>query len=129
MRSLVRIVMVLLVGIAIAGCTTFQVSGMQVVEEMPGMTPIGDFEVSFRVSEFLGLSGGPNLFNVSATNMDNEIRDAIRREIENRSGDAAINVQVKYEATFLDLLFGQVTFNIWAPATATITGTVISFNE
>tara|TARA_B100000614_G_scaffold250127_1_gene259863 strand:+ start:514 stop:879 length:366 start_codon:yes stop_codon:yes gene_type:complete len=114
--------------LAVAGCTTFQMSGMQVVQDMPSMQPLGDFETTVKVNEFIGNSGGANLFNLTATEMDNEIYDAIRREVEKRSGDAAINVTVRYEAQFLDLLLNGVTFGLYAPATATISGTVVSYN-
>lgn len=114
--------------LVIAGCTTFQMSGLQVVEDMPSMQPLGDFETTVKVHEFIGSSGGTNLFNATATAMDNEIYDAIRREVERRSGDAAINVTVQYEAKFLDLLLNGITFGIYAPATATVSGTVVSYN-
>ena len=60
--------------------------------------------------------------------MNDSIRDVIQQEIENRSGDAAINVKVVYESTFLDILANAVTFGIYAPTTAIITGTVVSYN-
>ena len=128
MKHIIKLGLVLGVLALVVGCTTFQLSGIQVVEDMPGMQPLGDFETTVDVWEFVGSPGGANLFNVTADVMDNEIRDAIRREIENRSGDAAINVQVKYEASFINILVSAVTFNILAPATATITGTVVSYN-
>ncbi len=112
----------------IAGCTTFQMSGLQVVEDMPSMQPLGDFETTVKVNEFLGESGGANLFNLSATAMDDEIYDAIRREVQRRSGDAAINVTVEYEASFIDYILNGITLGLYAPATATISGTVVSYN-
>lgn len=128
MKRGIKIALILFAVLAVAGCTTFQLSGVNVVEDMPSMEPIGDFETSVKVHEFIGGSGGTNLFNVTADAMDNEIYDAIRREVERRSGDAAINVTVKYEAKFLDLLLNGITFGIYAPATATVSGTVVSYN-
>lgn len=89
---------------------------------------LGDFTVEVWAYEFLGAPGGINLLNVTANEMNGPIRDAIEKEIENRSGDAAINVKVLYEATFLNILANVVTFGIYAPATATITGTVVTYN-
>jgi hypothetical protein len=121
---MVIVAIVLVVG----ACTTFELSGVHIVEDMPSMQPMGDFEATVKVHEFLGSSGGANLFNVTADAMDNEIYDTIRREVEKRSGDAAINVTVRYEASFVDLLLNGITWGLYAPATATISGTVVSYN-
>jgi hypothetical protein len=123
-----QVSVVVLAILAVGACTTFQLSGIQVVEDMPGMQPIGDFEIKVGVHEFLGAPGGANFLNVTADSMDNEIYDAIRREVEKRSGDAAINVTVTYEASFVNILLNAVTLGIYAPATAVITGTVVSYN-
>lgn len=84
--------------------------------------------MSTGVHEFLGATGGVNLFNVTADEMNDLIQDVIQEEIEDRSGDAAIKVKVLYEATFLNILANAVTFGVYAPATATITGTVVRYN-
>ena len=127
-KKILKVSVVLAVALFVAGCTTFQISGVQIVEDMPSMQPLGDFETTVKVYEFLGNSGGINLLNVSSDRMDNEIYDAIRREVQRRSGDAAINVSITYEASFIDLLLNGLTFSLFAPATATISGTVVSYN-
>lgn len=124
----VRLLLVALAVVAIASCTTFQLSGIQMTEDMPSMQPLGDFVTAVKVHEFIGTAGGANLLNLTATNMDDEIYDAIRREIQRRSGDAAINVTVQYQARFLDLLLNGITGGLYAPATAIISGTVVSYN-
>jgi hypothetical protein len=121
-----------LIGILVAvglvvSCTTFQVSGVQIYKETPSYQAVGQFEKTIVVNEFLGNSGGINLFNVTATKMDEQIFDAIRREIEKFSGDAAVNVTIKYEATFIDLLLNALTATIYSPAHATISGTIVKF--
>lgn len=128
MKKTLQLAAIVMAVLAVGACTTFQLSGIQVVEDMPGMQPVGDFEISVPVHEFLGSAGGSNLFNVTADAMDNEIYDAIRREVEKRSGDAAINVTVRYEASFVNILLNGITFGIYAPATAVVTGTVVSYN-
>ncbi len=128
MKRAMKILAVAVAIMAVGACTTFQLSGIHIVEDMPSMSPIGDFETTIKVHEFVGASGGANLFNVTADTMDNEIYDAIRREVQRRSGDAAINVTVRYEASFVDLLLNGLSFNLYAPATAVISGTVVSFN-
>lgn|GEM_PF-915061 len=128
LKKTLQIGAIIVAVLAVGACTTFQLSGIQVVQDMPGMNTVGDFEIKVPVHEFLGGAGGANLFNVTATNMDNEIYDAIRREVEKRSGDAAINVTVRYEASFVNILLNAITLNIYAPATAVVTGTVVSYN-
>ncbi len=112
-----------------ASCTTFQLSGIQMNEEMASYQTVGEFETTVMVNEFLGNSGGANIVNVTATEMDNPIYDAVRREINKYSGDAAVNVTVTYEATFVDLLLNGVTFGLYAPAHAKINGTVVKYSE
>ena len=121
-------------GLAMAGllvvgsCTSFTADGLTYSENMPAVETLGDFEITVTVREWIGITGGPNLFNVTADNMSDPIRVAIQEEIEDRSGDAAINVKVTYESTFLNVLVNGITGGIYAPATATITGTVVTYN-
>lgn len=128
MKQIIRISVLLVLVLAVAGCTTFRLSGVQMVEDMPSMQPLGDFEITVKVNEFLGAPAGANLFNVTSTAMDDRIYDSVRREIQRRSGDAAINVTVEYKASFIDILLSGLTFNLWAPATAIVSGTVVSYN-
>jgi len=123
-----KLATILAIVLVVGACTTFQFSGATVVEDMPSMQPLGDFETSVAVHEFVGASGGANLFNVTADSMDAKIYDAIRREVQKRSGDAAINVTVRYEASFVNLLLNGLTWGLYAPATAVISGTVVSYN-
>lgn len=127
MQQTFRIICILVAVGLVVSCTTFQVSGVQMNKETPSYQAVGQFEKKIVVNEFLGNSGGINLLNVTATNMDEKIFDAIRREIEKFSGDAAVNVTIKYEATFIDLLLNVLTASIYAPAHATISGTIVKF--
>ncbi len=122
----------LLAGVAavllfVGSCTSFQLSGIQMNEEMASYNTVGEFETTVSVHEFLGGSGGTNLANVTADGMDNPIYDAVRREISKFSGDAAVNVTVVYKATFVDLLLNGFTLGIYAPAHAHIKGTVVKY--
>lgn len=129
MKKAVLIIGAVLLVLFAASCTTFQLSGIQMNEEMPSYQAVGEFETSVMVNEFLGSSGGANLVNATATNMDNPIYDAVRREINKYSGDAAVNVTVKYEASFVDLLLNGITFGLYAPAHAKIEGTVVKYQD
>ncbi|MDA3851050.1 MAG: hypothetical protein PF447_07225 [Spirochaetaceae bacterium] len=125
MITLLVIAMVLLV----SSCTTFKVSGLQINSEMPSYNNVGDFDITVKVTEFLGAPGGANLANISSDNMDTEIYDAIQREIQKMSGDAAVNVEIEYVATLGNYVANAVTFSIFAPAKAHITGTIVKFND
>ncbi len=115
--------------LSVASCTTFQLSGIQMNEEMPSYQTVGDFKTSVMVNEFLGTSGGTNILNATAKNMDNPIYDAVRREINKYSSDAAVNVTVKYEASFVDLLLNGLTLGLYTPAHAKIEGSVVKYQD
>ncbi len=129
MKKAVLIIGAVLLVLFAASCTPFQLSGIQMNEEMPSYQAVGEFETSVMVNEFLGTSGGANIVNATATNMDNPIYDAVRREINKYSGDAAVNVTVQYEASFVDLLLNGITFGVYAPAHAKIKGTVVKYQD
>lgn len=127
MKKMVRFLAIAAVVLLVASCTTFKMSGVQQNENMPSYQTVGEFETTVMVNEFLGSPGGTNLFNVTADNMDNEIYDAIRREIQKYSGDAAVNVTVEYQATFVDILLTGITSGIYAPAHAKISGAIVKY--
>ncbi len=128
MKKALKILAIAIAAVSVGACTTFQLSGVSVVGDMPGVEVVGDFETTVNVTEWLGSSGGSNLFNVTSDAMDNAIYDAIQREVSQMSGDAAINVDIRYEATFINILLNGLTGNIYAPATAFISGTVVRYN-
>jgi len=129
MKKIILFTTAVLVTLLIASCTTFKLSGIQMNEEMASYQTVGQFETTVTVNEFLGSSGGSNLLNVTADAMDNPIYDAVRREINKYSGDAAVNVTVHYEATFVDMLLNGFTFGLYAPAHAHIEGTVVKYSN
>ena len=119
---------VLAVFLALASCTTFKVSGVQITKVIPKYDTVGEFDINVKVWEFLGSSGGANLFNATANTMDPKIYDAIQREIQKFTGDAAVNIVIEYKADFVDIILNGITVGITAPATAHITGTIIKYN-
>jgi len=122
---LLVIAMVLLV----SSCTTFKVSGLQITKDMPAYDTVGEFDITVKVMEFLGSAGGSNLFNVTADQMDTEIYDAIQREIDKFSGDAAVNVEIEYIASAGNILVNGLTASILAPAQAHVTGVIVKFDN
>ncbi len=120
--GIVAIVVVLLV---ITGCTTFQTEGLSFSMDASNEVYISSFEKKVTVHEFLGTSGGDNLFNVTSDAMNDEVIDVITREILKAGGNGARNISIKYSASFLDLFLNWITGTIYAPATLEISGDVI----
>jgi hypothetical protein len=112
---------------SVASCTTFKLSGIQITREIPSYQPVGEFEITIPVTELLGSSGGANIANVSATAMDEKIYDAIQREIQKFTGDAAVNVTVEYQVTLMNAVLNGLTASILAPATAKVTGVIVKY--
>jgi hypothetical protein len=111
--------------VTITSCTTFQVSGVEVHQTRTDGTVIGNFNIEVNIHKFLGSSAGTNMFNVSSDATDPVIVQAIRNEIQNQGGTAAVNVKIVYKATFVNMLLNGITSTIYAPATAYISGTII----
>ncbi len=119
---------VVLAILLVASCTTFKLSGIQITREIPSYTTVGEFDITVSVMEFLGSSGGTNMFNASATAMDEKIYDAIQREIQKYTADAAVAVTVEYQASMMNSMLNSMTMFILAPATARITGVIVKYN-
>ena len=124
----IALIVLVVLAVVLSSCTTFKLSGVQVTKEIASYDSVGTFEVSVRVNEFLGSPGGANLGNYSADAMDTVIYDAIQREIQKYTGDAAVNVVIEYKAELMDMIFSGLTGNLWAPATAHISGVIIKYN-
>jgi hypothetical protein len=115
--------------IGLAGCTTFKFSGAQVTAQLPSYTKVGTFDFTIWVNKFLGTSGGATLFNITADAMDAPIYDAIQREIHKYSADAAVDITIEYQASFVNLLLNGLTAGIYAPAEAHVTGTIVKYGK
>ena len=124
-NKLFLLVLVVSIGIGFTACTTFRADGFQVGLNTSGVEILGDFTTNVRVNEFLGASGGSNLFNLSADAMSGPIRSAIDNEVRKLGGTAAINISITYKVGPLQAIANVLTGSIWAPATAVIKGTVI----
>lgn len=109
-------------------CVSFEASNLAVLEQGSSMKMLGHFEKRVLVSEFFGVSAGTNVFNISCDVMDDKLHDVIWKEIEKKGGNGAINVYVKYEASFWDMLANDITYGIWAPAHMEISGDVIQYS-
>ena len=127
-NRLFLIVFSVFVSTGFIACTTFQASGIQMGLSTSGYEVLGEFSTRVYINKFLGQSGGTNFLNLSSNATSGPIRDAIDKEIQKKGGTAAINVSLKYGSNPLQWFANYITFNIWAPATVTINGTVIRQN-
>jgi hypothetical protein len=127
MKKAIRVLGLAIVVLLVGSCTTFKIEGAQFNKEMPKYKTVGTFDVTVKVTEWLGSSGGSNFINLTAENMNAPIYEAIQKEIAKKSGDAAINVSIVYQASALDVILNGITGSIYAPAEAHITGTVVKY--
>ncbi len=128
-RALAGIAVALTLGILLVSCTTFKFSGAQVTAQLPSYTEVGKFDFTVWVNKFLGASGGATFLNVTADAMDTPIYDAIQRELRKYSADAAVNVTIEYQASFVNLLLNGLTLGIYAPAEAHVTGVLVKYSK
>jgi hypothetical protein len=119
----------LLLVLSVASCTTFKLSGIQVTREIQSYQTVGEFKILVPVTELLGASGGANIANFTATAMDEKIYDAIQREIQKFTGDAAVNVTVEYKVTLINAVLNGLTGSILAPAVAEVSGVVVKYTD
>ena len=124
MKKLVVVLFSLLVVLVLASCTTFRAEGLS--SYVPkDYEVLGEFEESITVHKFFGSPAGATLFNIAQDATKDAIDKVIREEVKNLGGTAAIDIEIEYEATFLNMLAAGFTSSIWAPGKLTISGTVI----
>lgn len=111
--------------VILASCTSFQVSGVSIAKDASKAASVGTFAIDVKVTKFLGAAGGSTIANIMSDASDKAIVDAVKAEIAKAGGTAAVDVKITYGATFIDILLNSVTSNIYAPATAHVTGTIV----
>jgi hypothetical protein len=120
--------MLLVLGFGLTGCTTFQASGLQtgLAVNGQGYEKVGDFSEKEWTNKFLGWgSNGGTLFNLSSNATDQQVREAIEKNIKKFDGDGVIDVKIKYGSNPLQWILTAITGAIWMPGTVTVTGTVV----
>lgn len=127
MKRIKILVIIAIIAIIFASCTTAKFSGLQMAKSAQSYKKLGDFTTSVWVWEFLGSSGGVNLLNITADAMDGKVYDAIQKEITKLSGDAAINITIEQRSDLLDIVINSFTSAILAPVHVIITGTVVKY--
>lgn len=111
---------------ALAGCTTFKAEGLTLsFDTSSNVEVLGEFEEDHNVMEVLSLSGGENLFNITASNMSDKINSIVWKAVSEKGGNAARNVEIRYWHGPLLKLLNIITFGILAPERLSIKGEVI----
>ena len=127
MKALKLSLFLVLACAVLASCTTFTASGLSYTLKAPKTTTLGDFRTEVWVNEFLGSSAGAKLFNITADATNAAVQDAVQKEIKDRNGDAAVNVTVTHQASFVDIVLNVVTSSIYAPGLVIVSGTVVKY--
>lgn len=123
-KSVVTVLIAVLI-LLLASCTTFKATGLAVYEQQGGEKFLGHFEKEVTVTELLGISGGANILNITASAMDDKIQKIVQDEIAKKGGNAALNVEIEYKTTLIDLIINEFTASILAPAHLVVSGDVI----
>jgi hypothetical protein len=124
MKKTVLLVLSALLIVLLASCTTFQADGLSTYTPKD-YEVLGNFEASVTVHKFIGSPAGATLFNIAEDATASALDNLIAKEVKKLGGSGAINIEVKYQATFINMLCASLTGNIWAPAKLTVSGTVI----
>ena len=115
--------------LTLSSCMSFKASDLSVLRQDNSMKLLGHFEKTVVVHEFLGASGGVNLFDITADVMEDKITEIVWNEINKKGGNGAINVDIEYFVTFGDMLGNGITEGIWAPAHLKVSGDVILYGS
>jgi hypothetical protein len=107
----------------ITSCTAFELSGLEVHQTPTEGDSLGTFSTTVEIKKFAGTAAGWTWFKQHETNP--AITQTIQNEIQNRGGTSATNVKIVYRATLGQILLNWITFTIYSPSTAIITGTII----
>jgi len=124
-KAFLVLLFLILVTLFMFSCTSFQISGLEVAQQLTSGIFIGNFDIEVRVTKFWGSAAGKTLANMQVDKTDQAIIDAINNEVRRMGGNRAVNVQIAYSATFLDVLLNSLTLNVYAPSYVRVTGTVI----
>lgn len=124
MKKLVVSLVLLLAFLIFASCTTFRAEGLS--SYIPqDYEVLGEFEESITAHKFFGSPAGATLFNIAQDSTKDAVSKIIKEEVQKLGGKGAIDIEIEYEATFLNMLAAGFTSSIWAPGKITVSGTVI----
>jgi hypothetical protein len=121
MKSIFAPLLLIVLAVVVSGCYTVNVIGTPAdytfsLSNQPTGPVIKHFSTTMKVNHFVyGL--------VTPDNPD--VVKAISDEVKAASGNQAINVKIRYEATFVDGLINSITLGIYNPYTLVIEGDII----
>jgi hypothetical protein len=115
-----------------SGCATIALDGRS-AEHKIEMTATGErpYEVvkSFSVNDKAGWIIGIIPVNLPAGDNNTYLGTLIDQQVSEAGGDGAINVKIRAQNQFVDLLINVVTFGIYYPRTVTISGDIIKYRQ
>jgi hypothetical protein len=126
-KNLKVLLFLVVVAAFLASCTTFKASGLSYALQPSKTTVLGNFRTELWIHEFLGASGGANLFNITADATEGPVTQAIQNAIVEKGGDAAINVTIEHQASFVDIVLNALTSSIYAPGNVIVSGTIVKY--
>ena len=115
-----------------AGCATIGLDGRS-AEHKIEMTAAGErqYEVirSFSINDKAGWIIGIIPVNLPAGDNNTYLATLIDQQVREADGDGAINVRIRAQNQFVDILINAVTLGIYYPRTVTITGDIIKYRQ
>jgi len=126
------VIALLLAVFAFGGCATIKFDS-RTADYQVEMTGQGEraYEVisNFTINDKAGWILGLIPVNQPAGDNHTYFADMIEAQVQEAGGDAAINVTIRAQFQFLDILVNAVTFGAYLPRTVTVTGDVIKYRE
>lgn len=123
--------LLLLCPLIISSCATIALNSNNLAEPaqlnsagQSNYTIIESFEVNDKAGWVLGLIPA----NKPAGDKHEYFSEFLDKQISKAGGDAVINVQIRAQNSFGDILINMVTLGFYVTRTVTVTGDVIKYN-
>ena len=121
LRRYFSVCLLVLLVLSIQGCYTLNQSGVPIDEAIEltnaeQARSIGHFTKTKKVNHFIFGLVSPE---------DAGIETMISNAVKTGGGSRAVNVRIKYQATFVDGLISAITYGLYAPRTLTVEGDVV----
>ena len=115
-----------------SGCATIALDGRS-AEHKIEMTASGEkpYEVikSFSINDKAAWIIGLIPVNLPAGDNNTYLGTLLDQQVREADGDGAINVKIRAQNQFVDILLNAVTLGIYYPRTVTISGDIIKYRK
>jgi hypothetical protein len=112
--------LVVILGFMLGGCYTLNLNSSASTHPISlSNMPKGSIIKHFTIEKSVG-----HLIYGLVTLNDIDVQNAISNEIESAGGTEAVNVKIKYQATFVDGLLNGITLGIYNPYSLVIEGDI-----